>query len=94
MCPKCNGFAEIIRIRHPRDYYGLVRQLREIVTEGTFVLEKSTCELSTIQKGETWPDDYIEHHFKCQTCGQRFRLAVETYHGSGGAWEPIDANAA
>jgi hypothetical protein len=36
--------------------------------------------------------DYLEHTFSCINCDQRFRLAVETYHGAGGRWEPVAAS--
>ena len=31
--------------------------------------------------------DITYQRFECTTCGQRFKLAAETYHGRGGAWE-------
>jgi hypothetical protein len=54
---------------------------------------QSSCPLTDLLKNQHWPDDVITHIFECSSCGQRFKLAVETYHGSGGAWEmlaPLD----
>ena len=31
--------------------------------------------------------DLIHNHFECTSCGLRFDLVVETYHGTGGSWE-------
>ncbi len=33
-----------------------------------------------------WPD-YLELHFEETGTGKRYRLVVETYHGTGGVWE-------
>jgi len=35
-----------------------------------------------------WPNDIIEAYFE-DYGGQRYKLQVETYHGSGGTWEMI-----
>jgi len=45
---------------------------------------------SDLAKGATW-DDYAEYHFRCLHCHEEFWLHAETYHGSGGCWEPKDA---
>lgn len=34
-----------------------------------------------------WPD-YLEVYFQDAKTGKHYKLAVETYHGSGGTWEP------
>ena len=35
-----------------------------------------------------WPDVFI-YYFACTRCGARYELSAETYHGGGGAWQPI-----
>jgi hypothetical protein len=35
-----------------------------------------------------WPD-LVQSELKCASCGQRFVLSVETYHGTGGHWAPV-----
>ena len=35
-------------------------------------------------------DDWVNHQFQCASCGELFSLSVETYHGSGGAWKPVN----
>lgn len=42
-----------------------------------------------LAKGAAW-DDYVEYHFRCLHCDEKFLLHAETYHGSGGYWEPQD----
>lgn len=33
-------------------------------------------------------NDIVEYRFRCNTCSEVFSLHAETYHGSGGYWEP------
>ena len=33
--------------------------------------------------------DVIDQTYACKTCGRRFRLFVESFHGSGGEWSPL-----
>ena len=88
MCPKCQGFAEHIRVNTRYEYLALLKQLKEVVEEGTMRLMNGP-ELDEILEGKVW-DDNIEQTFKCIGCGQQFILAVETYHGSGGSWKTVD----
>lgn len=78
-----------MRIEHPYEYYDLVRQVEQAIAEGTLALVAGNCRLSDIRRDAPWPEDYIEHTFRCVSCDQRFQLAVETYHGSGGAWRAM-----
>jgi len=41
-----------------------------------------------IADGTEWPDTF-DFTFACTTCGERFTLQADTYHGSGGYWKPI-----
>lgn len=34
--------------------------------------------------------DYLELYFRSPRTGERYRLTAETYHGQGGAFEPLD----
>jgi len=86
MCPKCQGFAERVTVRSPHEYYDLVRQIEQVVSDGTLALVAGSCKLAEIRRGTPWPADYIEHTFRCVACEQKFQLAVKTYHGSGGDW--------
>ena len=35
-------------------------------------------------------NDIVHYEFRCTSCGRKFRLSVETYHGQGGAWSPCN----
>jgi hypothetical protein len=50
-------------------------------------LVSGTCPLEEILTFEKWPADSITHILECTKFNRRYQLAVETYHGSGGAWE-------
>jgi len=90
MCDKCKGFSERFKIKGAREYLDLVRQLEELVAASTFWIVQGTCPLNEVFKVQKWADDVIIHTFECSHCGQRFKLAVDTYHGAGGTWEMIN----
>src|SRR5580765_2677578 len=89
MCSRCDGFSERRRVNSPYEYRDLVRQIIATIEQGTFRVVSGDCPLEQILSEERWPGDYIAHLLECTTCSRRFRLAVETYHGSGGAWELV-----
>jgi len=89
MCARCDGFLERRRVNSPYEYRDLVRQILEIVEQGTFRVVSGTCPLEEILTSKSGPGDYIAHVLECTTCSRRFQLSVETYHGSGGAWEVV-----
>jgi hypothetical protein len=49
----------------------------------------SSARLCELVADAPW-EDYVEHRFRCSHCGELFWLHAETYHGSGGYWEPED----
>ena len=89
MCENCKGLEEKIKINHPYEYFNIIDQLKPIIDKGTLVLVEGTCALDKIKKDMPWPNDFFEHIFECKFCSQKFKLSVETYHGSGGSWEVI-----
>lgn len=86
MCPKCQGFSQREKILQPHDLYSLVSQIETVVREGTLALVAGNCKLSDIRRGIPFPADRIEQTFACVSCAQKFKLDVDTYHGSGGDW--------
>ena len=93
MCARCDGFSERRRVNSGYEYRDLVRQIMETIEQGTFRLLSGTCKLEDILTARQWPGDYIVHVLECTTCSRRFQLSVETYHGSGGAWQVIVSSA-
>ena len=89
MCPKCQGFSEKMSLSSPHELFDLVGQIHEIIAQGTIEFVEGNCSLDEIAPNKPWPADYIECFFRCASCGHRFWLHVETYHGAGGAWEML-----
>ncbi|SEO40930.1 hypothetical protein [Paenibacillus sp. OV219] len=87
MCNRCDGFSERINIAHPYEYFNIVEQVKEVLKQGTLEIIKGNCDFFSLQKGQPFPDDVLYHLFKCTSCNRKFELSVETYHGSGGAWD-------
>jgi hypothetical protein len=81
MCTKCDGFGERLNLATAREYLDIVRQVIEIVGEGTFRLVHADCPLEDLFK-PTWPGDVISHDFQCTNCGRSFHLFADTYHGN------------
>ena len=48
------------------------------------------CDIAALPLDGPWPD-FIDVEFT-DRAGHRFRLSVETYHGAGGSWTPLDSD--
>jgi hypothetical protein len=83
-CPKCDGFSQRFNIGDLREYQDIVRQLIEIVNQGTFLLVHASCPLQDMLK-HPLPGDTIFHELQCFACGRTFQLFADTYHG-GASW--------
>jgi hypothetical protein len=79
-CPKCDGFSQRFNIGDLREYQDIVRQLIEVVNQGTFLLVQASCPLqemlNTALQGDT-----VFHKFQCFACGRPFQLFADTFHG-------------
>ena len=80
-CPKCDGFSQRFNIGSLREYRDIVRQLIEIVNQGTFFLMRASCPLQDVFNTPV-PGDTILHDFQCTACGRAFLLGADTYHGN------------
>jgi hypothetical protein len=79
-CSRCDEFSERLNIAGPREYQNIIRQLIEVVNQGTFLLAHASCPLEDML-GTTWPGDIVSHQFQCFACGRVFELSADTYHG-------------
>ena len=79
-CPMCDGFSERFNIPTLREYQDFVRQLIEIVSQGTLLLVHADCPLQDMLNGP-FPRDSSSHDFQCFACGRTFHLSADTYHG-------------
>jgi hypothetical protein len=75
-CPTCHEFCEDVRIDKPDTLEGLLATVWPAVHDGHL----------TIVSGSLARDDYMVCDLSCPSCGQRFELRCETYHGRGGQW--------
>jgi hypothetical protein len=67
----------------------MVARLNRMTADRDLQLIEGTCTFEELLQSKTWPSDFLTHTLECCNCGRRFQLSVETYHGSGGAWEMI-----
>ena len=71
----------------------MLRVIRANLADGTLLdctprgLAPSVAFPALLDDGP-WPD-FATGEFSCARCGERFRLAVDMYHGAGGTWEAV-----
>lgn len=86
-------WTEKFRINSPVDFAGLIEDVADAVRAGeltqvppqNLVLPVEEDILNIPPEGP-WPD-FLELIFENPVTGERYKLAIETYHGSGGTWE-------
>jgi hypothetical protein len=91
-CPSCSDLCVRYRIDSPSDLSRAIKIVSESVKDGTlrevdFPEQSNVPTFSQLAEGAGW-NDVVSFAFKCQACAQSFALRAETYHGSGGYWEP------
>jgi hypothetical protein len=94
-CDNCKDLRIDFKIRSSSELKKAMQVAKENVADGTIsLLTKETGDWSTpfaeISLEAVMRDDIVHYVFNCTSCGQKFKLHAETYHGRGGAWEPID----
>lgn len=90
-CEHC----EPLRVQHPistpADLRQAIRIVRANLEDGRLVEVEGggpdVVPFGSLPPEAPWPD-HFQCRFACSSCGTRFRLAAETYHGSGGSWAP------
>ena len=92
-CPSCSDLYVRYRIDSPSDLSRAIKIVSESVKDGTLrevvLPEQSNAPtFSQLSEGAAW-NDVVSFAFECQACTQSFLLCAETYHGSGGYWEPM-----
>jgi hypothetical protein len=80
-------------VRSPAELRALVVKLKRALASGemqqywpTNAPFATETKVSDIDESGSWPD-YIEWYFLSTMDKNRYKLAVETYHGAGGRWE-------
>jgi hypothetical protein len=93
-CPRCYELCVTYPARTP----GALRKAVSIVNEN--LIDSTIREIPTrdssffaseafqaVANGSEWPDTF-NFWFECVSCGERFSLEADTYHGAGGQWKP------
>ena len=94
-CKYCEDLHQRFAIRTPGQLANAVRVIQANLEDGTLEqtpaasLGASTAPFASISQTGPW-DDVLLYEFACRSCGARFRLAAETYHGQGGEWQALE----
>jgi hypothetical protein len=78
------------RISSPAELVAVLRETKACLASGTLrPIRPADAALQfddivNVPDDGPWPD-YLEAHFEDRE-GRRFKLEVETYHGTGGSW--------
>lgn len=91
-CEKCKDLCVRFAIRQPHELRRAIQIVKQNLDDGTITEVSNSDSISQVTfaalaKGEQW-DDIVGYRFLCSSCGALFSLHAETYHGSGGYWEP------
>lgn len=93
-CERCQDLNVEHRISVPADLTKAIAVVRDHVQDGTLrEMEAPRSNIGEVEPFSKVPaegpwDDVMSFAFACQSCGQRFTLTAETYHGTGGRWAP------
>ncbi len=86
-CSRCAELAVTYEIRTRGELAKAIRVVRANLDDETLAEVGGGTPLALLNEDGPW-DDVIDCRFSCRTCGARFVLTAETYHGSGGRWSP------
>ncbi len=96
-CNSCSAIGVRWSIRSPVDLERIVGRIKAALADGSIVssgywpaglVERQDTAFSAV--GDEGWDDILHYYFECPLCGRLFELFAETYHGSGGQWQPVD----
>jgi hypothetical protein len=94
-CYKCEELNKNIKIKLPNDLKFLIRLAKQKQSENVLSVAEDSNDIWVGKPSdfdeitENGWSDIVLFEFKCNFCGQRFKLSCETYHGAGGEWKPI-----
>ncbi len=94
-CQRCAELRTRYEIDNPAQLTKAIRIARANLAEGTLTdithpAHSPSGQFNELHDDGPWPD-YVEHYFRCVSCGRGFRLSADTYHGIGGEWEPYES---
>ena len=91
-CARCKELAVEFQIRVPSELKSAIRIARDNLADHT-IREVTSHNVSGRRAfadvaADAPYDDVLSYEFECCSCAQKFTLTAETYHGSGGKWQP------
>lgn len=98
----CNHCQEVnlkSLIGSPKQFEKVLRVIRANLADGIIVEsiywpkgKMKTCNTPFNEVNGLGPyqEDIFLYYFECPKCHQVYELHCNTYHGSGGAWKPLD----
>ena len=97
MCATCSPYDVQIPIHGPDQFRRIVGKIQTAVGDGLLRCHSNESPPGGAEQSpflnldltSSWFSDYLQYEFVCSTCGTRFRLEVETYHGQGGEWSRV-----
>jgi hypothetical protein len=98
-CRKCHDLCIRFHLQQPSQLKKAIKIAAQNVEDRTISEVKGSGSIwqqpafSELVAGGHW-GDVLSYQFQCNSCGERFKLHAETYHGGGGYWEPINPRAA
>ncbi|MCG8016208.1 MAG: hypothetical protein JAY97_08335 [Candidatus Thiodiazotropha sp. 'RUGA'] len=90
-CDQCLRLISGTPIKLPTDLKRAIKKADEAVKKGVLKYEGAGQlgePFEELARGSHW-GDVVDNYFSCTSCGQKFNLYAETYHGAGGAFEKI-----
>lgn len=93
MCPDCEEYAVPLEIHGPTQLRRIVGKIQAAISEQRLQTDDSRSDQALVAQTDfaqldlsrTLPDVMI-YHINCRSCGQKFKLQCECYHGAGGSW--------
>ena len=94
-CASCNDLCQRREIHSPGELKRVLALAQERLAihalhevSMTNEVAPSSGTLAALSVDGPWPD-FVHSALMCASCGQRFMLRAETYHGAGGEWAPV-----
>lgn len=92
MCNSCKALNLEFKIKLPSELKKAFAVARDNLADSTIsnITTGGDCKpFDELVASGKW-DDVLRYHFQCNSCGQKFELSAETYHGAGGWWKPVE----
>ena len=98
-CSHCKEVFVTAPIGSSAGFEKALRVVRDNLTDGTIVdstywpegtMRSCSTPFNDVNGAGPYTEDIYIYYFECPECHQIFKLHCNTYHGSGGAWEPLD----